>query len=60
MVILISAIFHVFGKKIYFRFNNEIVTSYFRFFKRSLNILVFGSEKSTDIISDNLDELFVL
>ena len=48
--------------------NNEIVTSYFRFFKRSLNILsisiwrpswIFGIEKSTDIISDHLDELFV-
>ena len=28
-----------FGQKIHFRFNNEIVTAYFRFFKRSLNIL---------------------
>ena len=40
----------------------------FSFFKRSLNILsisiwrpswIFGIENSTDIISDNLDELFV-
>ena len=55
-------------KKMHFKLNNEIVTSYFRFFKRSLNILsisiwrpswIFGIEKSTDIISDHLDELFV-
>ena len=55
-------------QKIHFRLNNEIVTSYSRFFKRSLNILgisiwrpswIFGIEKSTDIISDHLDKLFV-
>ena len=55
-------------KKLHFRLNNEIVTSYFRLFKRSLNILsisiwrpswIFGIKKSTDIISDHLDELFV-
>ena len=65
MVILISARFHVFCRKLYFRFNNEIVTSYFRFFLRNrlrynmAAILVFGSEKTTDIISDHLGELFV-
>ena len=64
-----SARLHGFRQKIHFRLNNEIVTSYFRFLiKRSLNILsisiwrpswIFGIEKSTDIISDHLDELFV-
>ena len=43
-------------------------TRYFRFFKRLLNIRgisiwrpswIFGIEKSTDIISDHLDEHFV-
>ena len=46
----------------------KIVTSYFRFFKRSLNILsisiwrpswIFGIEKSTDISSDHVDKFFV-
>ena len=63
-MILISARFHGLDQKIHFSFNSEIVTSNFRFlrdrstFKRSL-INIFGIEKSTDIISDHLDDLSV-